>query len=525
MNENFCVYCMEPIGEGSGECPHCHAPGSYEAPSHHLRPGTVLRGRYLIGRALGEGGFGITYIGRDTTLDMRIAVKEYYPNGFSNRNHNYTNEVTLTQSTKGQDFERDMQRFLHEARMLAKFSDEPGIVGVRDFFRENGTAYIVMEYLDGITMKAYLKQHGPIPADKLFGMMDPVLQSLDLIHKQGLIHRDISPDNIMVLKNGKLKLLDFGAAREVAEDKSLSVVLKHGYAPEEQYRTKGKQGPWTDVYAMCATMYKCLTGVTPMEALERVMNDELQLPSKLGAVISPRQEQVLMLGLNVRIADRMQGMDALRRGLQMASSEGLRNISVQTQPEEEGKTVYQPVPEKKAEEDHTVYRKPEGGQAKAVVERPEVSVKKATHKPHTEERAVQEAVHKTVKSEKPEKETMKAGKKWPLLVAALLIVAVIAVVVVMGLGGGSESTDIWNSVPTERAMTSDCKALLKEAGVGGSVTDLEIEDATTNEKYQMYIVECVVTVVENGAEQTYSLTLRYEYENNSWQLSDFSKVN
>lgn len=326
MEKIYCSHCMQPMAE-EGECPHCHR-GAYEPPLHHMKPGAMLQGRYLIGKALGEGGFGITYLGRDTTLDMPIAVKEYYPNGFSNRNHQVSNEVTLTQNGEQYDFESEMQRFLKEARMLAKFSGEPGVVGVRDFFRENNTAYIVMEYLDGITMKQCLRR-GTIPPEKLFALMEPVMESLSRIHEAGLIHRDISPDNIMLLKNGQLKLLDFGAAREVSGDKSLSVLLKPGYAPEEQYRTKGNQGPWTDVYALSATMYKCITGKTPEEALERAYEDNLLPPSKLGIQIDASQEAALMKGLGVRIKDRTQSIRELMEGLRAESQEApIHHVSV-----------------------------------------------------------------------------------------------------------------------------------------------------------------------------------------------------
>lgn len=359
MRIPYCFSCMEPLDAEGAPCRKCGRSPQYEAPAHHLKPGTVLQKKYLIGRALGEGGFGITYLGRDTNLDMKVAVKEYYPSGYSHRDHNYTNAVTLTQVNQDQDFEKDMQRFLSEARMLAKFFDEPGIVCVRDFFRENGTAYIVMEYLDGITLKAYLHQHGPIPLDALLHMMEPVLKSLSRVHEQGMIHRDISPDNIMVLKNGQLKLLDFGAAREVTGDKSLSVVLKNGYAPAEQYWSKGKQGPWTDVYAMCATIYKCLTGITPMISQERAYEDTLQPPSKLGVAINPRQEAALMQGLSVGIKERLQSIAELYQGLMSAQTEEpVQHIHIQRHlPEDEIKTVYQSAASDRAvpEEAPTVY--------------------------------------------------------------------------------------------------------------------------------------------------------------------------
>ena len=328
MSQKYCMHCMQPLQNGETVCRMCGYTLTPPVPAHHLKCGTILRDKYLIGNALGDGGFGITYIGRDLTLDMRIAVKEYYPNGCANRSNVISNEVTMTHGSHEVDYEKDMNRFLSEARILARFCNEPGVVGVRDFFRENGTAYIVMEYLDGITLKDYITTYGSIPAKTFFCMIDPMLQVLGNIHKQGLIHRDISPDNIMMLKNGKLKLLDFGAAREVTGDKSLSVVLKPGYAPEEQYRSKGKQGPWTDVYAMCATIYKCITGVTPEDAIQRAFEDNLKSPSELGVAITAEQEMAILQGLSVKSGDRIQSMDDLRNALAAHETENIRSIQI-----------------------------------------------------------------------------------------------------------------------------------------------------------------------------------------------------
>lgn len=454
MNERYCYYCMEPCDAQDRLCTHCHKPRNYEAPVHHLKPGTLLREKYMVGKALGEGGFGITYVGRDTTLDMRIAVKEYYPNGYSNRNHNVTNEVTLTQNGGNQDFEAEMQRFLREARMLAKFSDEPGIVGVRDFFRENGTAYIVMEYLDGITLKEYLRQNGVIPAAQLLDMIGPVLLSLDRIHKENMIHRDISPDNIMVLKNGSLKLLDFGAAREVKGDKSLSVVLKPGYAPEEQYRTKGDQGPWTDVYAISATIYKCITGVTPDESLERVYDDGLQPPTKLGAALDLKQEAALLQGLCVRARDRIQSVAELWQGLQaVTDTPPVQSVQIQRQPEEEDtKTVFQPVPEE-SEDPKTVYQ-PVSPTPLAEVKSLEipVAVKETAPEEKPESPAVPEET--PVQPDEPsvkeaeiaepvrQEVTKQKSRKWMFLAGGGLAAVILLVVLLIGLGNRGGKVEV-----------------------------------------------------------------------------------
>lgn len=308
----YCHNCMRPVEEGCATCPHCGRPAVTLNAIHQLAPGTVLQGRYLIGRALGQGGFGITYIGRDTLLNLRIAVKEYYPNGCSYRDHDVTDMVTITTMDK-EVYHKGKRRFLQEAQTLARFIDEPGIVSVHDYFEGNNTAYIVMEYVDGVTLKSAVKTGGRLSADTLLPMMKPLIEALEKVHAQGIIHRDISPENIIWLMNKKLKLLDFGAAREVSGDKSLSVMLKPGYAPEEQYRSKGRQGPWTDIYALCATMYYCLTGIRPEESVERAMNpgNRLKRPSELGATISPAQESAILRGMAIQANERYQTMQEL----------------------------------------------------------------------------------------------------------------------------------------------------------------------------------------------------------------------
>ena len=249
---------------------------------HSLQKGTKLNERYIIEDVLGEGGFGITYAGRDELLGVKVAVKEYYPQGIVVRNNSVDDVVTVTYAKQKDVFNKGKTKFLEEARVIAKFNDQEGIVNVTDFFEANNTAYIVMEYLDGITLKEYIAENGILSPEDILELMAPVLESLDEVHTQGLIHRDISPDNIMLLKNGKVKLMDFGAARDYTDfgEKSLSIVLKPGYAPEEQYRSRGIQGPWTDIYALSATIYKCITGITPEESMQRVIEDSLEKPSK-----------------------------------------------------------------------------------------------------------------------------------------------------------------------------------------------------------------------------------------------------
>lgn len=281
--------------------------------THQLPAGTLLNGKYQIECALGEGGFGITYKGRDKLLDMPVAIKEFFPTGYANRYSPASTMVTLNGSEGSEYFSHWKEKFLSEARILAKFSDVRSIVNVRDFFEENGTAYIVMEFLGGSTLKKYVTENGAVPPKRMISMIIPLINALSLIHKQGLIHRDISPDNIMLMPDGTLKLYDFGSARDFSMQgqQSLSIMLKHGYSPQEQYRSKGKQGPWTDVYSLCATVYFCITGTVPDESMERVFEDEVKLPSQLGIAISPYLESVIMKGMSVREEDRYQTMDEL----------------------------------------------------------------------------------------------------------------------------------------------------------------------------------------------------------------------
>jgi len=280
---------------------------------YQLKPGTVLQNRYLIGSVLGEGGFGITYIGLDKVLAKRVAVKEFYPAGAAHRASVVSGDVIITRG-KEPMYRRGVERFVQEARSLAAFSSEDGIVDVLDTFQANNTAYIVMEYLEGNTLKALLKTKGVFDASDLIKLMEPVMKSLSVMHRTGFIHRDISPDNIMLTNNGKLKLMDFGSARYfLNQDSELSVMLKQGYAPVEQYSSRSQQGPYTDVYALCATIYTCITGTVPENSLDRSRYDTLVPPSAKGVRISPVHEKALLHGLQPNAAVRCPDMETLMR--------------------------------------------------------------------------------------------------------------------------------------------------------------------------------------------------------------------
>ena len=311
MNKEFCPYCMTPVNEGE-TCPICGlTAGNYVPSPHHLPLGTKLLDRYLVGRVLGEGGFGITYIGRDLRLDMKVAIKEYYPVDRATRNAESSLNVSNFLGPSAHSFERGKQRFLNEARTMARMDKQKVIVSVRDYFEENNTAYIVMEYIEGTTFKELIEQRGGrIPPEELFRILEPLFSALSELHDAGLIHRDISPENLM-LENGKVRLLDFGCARESAGGSAtMTVALKYDYAPVEQYNQKG-QGPWTDIYALCATIYKCLTGNPPPRALDRITDDTLIPPSRLGVAITPQQERGLLRGLRVQPGRRYRTIEEL----------------------------------------------------------------------------------------------------------------------------------------------------------------------------------------------------------------------
>lgn len=320
----LCMGCMEYYDDELTVCPHCGFGEDFEPDnSLHLEPGTILADRYVVGKVIGFGGFGVTYIGRDALLETKIAIKEYLPSEFSTRALGQT-VVTVFGGDKGEQFEDGRHKFIDEAKKLARFHSMPGIVKVYDSFEYNNTAYIVMELLEGETLAQRLKREKTIPEDEAVKMMVPVIRSLEEVHKEGIIHRDIAPDNLFVTKSGDVKLIDFGAARyaTTTHSRSLTVIIKPGYSPEEQYRSRGDQGAYTDVYALAATMYKMITGQTPPDALERraffenKKKDILPPLKKYRKDVSENHETAILNALNVRIEDRTPDMASFLAELQ-----------------------------------------------------------------------------------------------------------------------------------------------------------------------------------------------------------------
>ncbi len=308
LNE-LCMGCMQQKTDQADKCSFCSFVEGTEPESPlHLPPRTILLNKYLIGKVLGQGGFGITYLAWDLNLNVKIAIKEYFPQELATRAAGHS-QVSAYTGSMGTQYEYGLDKFLQEARTLAQFEGHPNIVSVRDFFKANGTAYFVMSYVDGITVKEHLAYSGGVlPLDQAHGIIMPVLDALKEVHSVNVLHRDISPDNIFINQKGQVILIDFGAARQAASEKghSMSIILKPGYAPEEQYRSKGVQGPWTDIYAVGATFYHLITGIQPPEALERMVVDELKSPRALGVPIGEAEEKGLLTALAIRAADRYQ---------------------------------------------------------------------------------------------------------------------------------------------------------------------------------------------------------------------------
>lgn len=389
------------------------------APEPYLRKGYLLKNRYEILSVLGHGGFGLTYACRDTTLDLKVAVKEYYPDGFVSRDCRKSSTVTYSTTPENMEFiEKGLRRFIDEARVLAKFSGEDGIVDVRDYFEENNTAYIVMEFLDGKDLKQLVTEQGKLPADQAVKLLLPVMESLEKVHRHGLIHRDISPDNIR-MAGKKVKLLDFGAARDFSYEgnKTMTVLLKRGYAPIEQYGAVETQGPWTDVYALCATLYLCITGRKPADSLVRWENDPLKKPSELGIAISPALESVIMKGLSVSVKERYQSVKALAEALVTAFRVGNK---VNPAPSRPAAPVQPPV---------------KAAKAPAPV-RPQVSDPVTTLNPPKKPAQVASFTPaQPPKKDKPEKDKKKDKPKDKKKLIIAIIAAVLVVAIVVGYIG------------------------------------------------------------------------------------------
>ncbi len=318
-----CLHCMEIYDEEYDVCPYCgFQRGTPPDIKYHLYPGTVIADRYIIGTVIGHGGFGVTYVAWDTQLGMKTAIKEFYPAGLVNRSL-LTMDLINMGADSEQEYHAGIDRFLEEAKTIAQFNKESNIVHVYDYLRANNTAYIVMEYVEGETLESYLKQYpeGRMPVEEAIELAKKIACALKVIHKGGTIHRDISPGNIMICENRDIKILDFGAARLFTAEKSqsLSVILKPGYAPPEQYASRTKQDERTDLYALGAVLYRMVIGKVPPEALERTKENDMTRPGILRQELPSWVDRIIMKAMALDPAERFHNAsefeEALNRGV------------------------------------------------------------------------------------------------------------------------------------------------------------------------------------------------------------------
>ena len=428
MEVRRCMKCMHPLTAGETVCPECgRAYGSANAETFALKPGTILEGKYLVGEMLGQGGFGITYIGFDLLLEQKVAIKEYYPmsTGMVSRDGHST--VVWSSAMMGKTgTQKGFDSFLKEARKMAKLGGIPGVVGVKSVFIQNETAYIVMDFIEGETLLKKLQKNGPMDFDSCVKLMTPIMQALAEVHEHGIIHRDISPDNIMVRPDGKLILLDLGAAKDLdiqgndGSVQSSQMVAKHGFSPIEQYSKSGKVGPWTDIYAMAATIYYCCTGILPPPATDRTIDDTLVCQP----LLTQAQFGILADCMRMRPQDRPQSMDTL---LQMLTH---------------------PQGEAKAEPPKVI---PE-------VEPPKpVETKAAPPKPMETEPVVQKTqpINPEAQPTQPPRHDVKPERplsKW-LIPGVAAVVAVIALAISIGSGGKKSSPSV--KAPAAQAAATE----------------------------------------------------------------------
>lgn len=320
MSNQLCFQCFHMKGDYA-VCPHCgYEEGTEAAQAYQLAPGTVLRGRYIIGTSIGFGGFGITYKAFDTVLSVVVAIKEFYPAGLVNRGEGEI-KVGVFSGEKEQDFKRQLARFLEEARNMAVFSKEKDIINVFDYFEENQTAYIIMEYVNAPLLKAKLKEKGRFEENEAIVYMKAILAALAKVHYHGIIHKDISPDNIFLTGADSVKIFDFGAAKfqGTETERNDAIVVKAGYTPPEQYRTKNEQGAFMDLYAAGAVFYEMVTGEKPMEAPDRSICDELKKPSAYGIAIEERIERVILKALALKPQLRFQTAEQFQKALESSA--------------------------------------------------------------------------------------------------------------------------------------------------------------------------------------------------------------
>lgn len=326
-------------------CPECSFSRNNPGKNPAVLPrGSILNNRYVVGGIIGRGGFGITYLAYDTKLECRVAVKEYYPRSLAARD-GYSTMISVPDAESKKMFWEGAQKFYDEACLVAKFNDHPNIVSVRDFFYENETVYFTMGLLNGQTLKAYLKEHGALSSGQAVQVAMDISNALLEAHKHNILHRDISPANIMICTDGRIKLLDFGSARQLLTEGSqeLSVILTQGFAPLEQYQKNGKQGAWTDIYSLGATLYNALT-LNPMDDPMSRLEDDSKL-SKNASGIENGLWKIIQKATMLKASDRYQDISAFRADID--------NLPIKAEPLTASETSYHFINETFSESYHS----------------------------------------------------------------------------------------------------------------------------------------------------------------------------
>jgi serine/threonine protein kinase len=285
--------------------------------NHTLPTGFLLNNKYTIKQLLGQGGFGITYLAYDVALKMEVCIKELFILGSSTRGANMT---VLTQNMKEFSFADFKERFMKEAMQLARF-DHRNIVQVMEYFEENNTAYMVMEYLNGQTLKEKVQAKGPLGSELSQKIIASILDGVEQIHKAEMLHRDIKPDNLIISNDGRVVLIDFGSARAYSDEKTVAqtAMVSPGYAPLEQYNPTARKGTFTDIYSIGATFYFMLTGVKPLNVTERY-SERMKAPHEINPNVSVQVSSAVMLAMEMKPEDRFQNISDFRMALSMLSS-------------------------------------------------------------------------------------------------------------------------------------------------------------------------------------------------------------
>ncbi len=321
IERNICPNCFS---DGfTDQCKKCsYTAISFDQSADILPYGIILHNRYIVGRVLGIGGFGITYLALDIRTNTKCAIKEYLPTEYATRNSKAGTIMPRGAENK-QIYEYGMLRFLNEIELLKLFVNHPNIATFRDTFQENGTAYLVMEYIDGVSLKAMARNmNGRIPYYIMAEILEKMTDALGYVHARGVLHRDVSPDNILVTPDGVVKLIDFGAAMRMEDVhiKQYSIILKPGFAPPEQYTTHGQHGPWSDVYSLCATAYVGVTGKTVPNA--NALKNAPALPpiSKILPDVPSDFSNAIQKGMQLEVLKRQRSMSELAKNLSFVFS-------------------------------------------------------------------------------------------------------------------------------------------------------------------------------------------------------------